>query len=169
MFVKEGESMEDYEYEEDVTSPSTADETKAYFTRVDAHLKDTNAMEGTALEGDPILIFCNGQPYEMDPSAGVKTPEMLEGEWGTSLVGGDEAKLAIDALAKEIGLTMSSPYISTIAEVLKTAVVPSTGQLTLYAEGVKEPDSAVRAMDAAKAKEYGFDVAWLKGMKLDDR
>ena len=37
--------MEDYEYEEDVLSPSTAAETSAYFTRVDVHLKETNAME----------------------------------------------------------------------------------------------------------------------------
>jgi len=159
--------VEDYDYAEDDVVPSTADEVKAYFTMVDLHLQNTNKLEGEGLEGDPILIFCNGQPYEMDPSAGVKTPAMLETEWGKSLVEGTEADLAVEALEKEISLTMSAPLIGTISSVLKTSTVPKDGQLTIWFNGEQEPDELVRNMNADSASAYGLSVTWLAGMELD--
>jgi len=158
--------VEDYDSAEDDVVPSTAEEAKAYFSMVDLHLQNSNKLEGEGLEGDPILIFCNGQPYEMDPSAGVKTPEQLATEWGRSLVNGNEGDLADEAEDKGISLTMSAPRIGTISTVLSTSTVPADGQLTIWFNGEQEPDEAVRNMDATTAKQYGLSVTWLAGMEL---
>lgn len=169
--IGEGAVVEDYEYEdvsEDVT-PSTNAEIAAYFAKVSDHIEDANVLEGEQLEGDPILIFCNNQPYELDPSAGVKTPAMLEMEWGMTLVNGPQYQIAQMANNdKEISLTLSAPRITTIAQMLEKATVPSDGQLTMYHLGNQVPETVVRAMDAEKAEAYGLSVTWLKGMNLAD-
>jgi hypothetical protein len=151
--------FEDYDYES--AEPSSAEEVAAYFARVDAHLKATNALEGEALEGDPLLIFCNGQAYEMDPSAGVTTL--------TSLNGANEAEEAAKGEEKDpkISLTMSAPLIATIDQVLKTSTVPpAPAEIMIWFNGEQEPDEAVRNMNAESAKAYGLSVTWLAGLDL---
>jgi len=156
---KGGSLLEEEDYDEDV-SGSTPEECKAYFTMVDAHLKATNKLEGDELEGDPLLIFCNGQAYEMDPSAGVTVMSGLNGA--------DEeasAKKVFDS--QKIGLTMSAPLIATISQVLKTCTVPpQPAAIKIFFEGELEPDSLVRNMNEVTAAKYGLSVNWLKGMEL---
>merc|ERR1719191_593310 len=150
---------EDHDYAEDV-SGSTPEECKAYFTMVDAHLKATNKLEGDELEGDPLLIFCNGQAYEMDPSAGVTVMSALNNANEE-----EAAKTVFDN--QKIGLTMSAPLISTISQVLKTCTVPpQPAAIKIWFEGALEPDSLVRNMNEVTAAKYGLSVTWLKGMEL---
>merc|ERR1719198_674991 len=150
---------EDHDYAEDL-SGSTPEESKAYFTMVDAHLKNSNKLEGDELEGDPLLIFCNGQAFEMDPSAGVTTMSGLNNA--------DEVASAVTVFKnQEIGLTMSAPLVATISQVLKTCTVPpQPAAITIWFEGELEPDALVRNMDADSAQKYGLSVNWLKGMDL---
>ena len=160
-------SDEESDYLDDV-EPTSAVDAAAYFAKVHAHLQEKNSLEGDALEGDALLLICNGQAYEMDPSAGVKTPEVLATEWGRDLTDGDEATIASEALAKNptINLVFSSPQISTINQFLTKATVPATGDLALYFAAALEPDELVRQMDATTAKQYGLSVEWLKGLDL---
>merc|ERR1719243_381700 len=156
---KGGSLLEEEDYDEDV-SGSTPEECKAYFTMVDAHLKATNKLEGEELEGDPLLIFCNGQAYEMDPSAGVTVMSGLnnanEGESAATVFNN-----------QKIGLTMAAPLVSTISQVLKTCTVPpQPAAIKIWFEGALEPDSLVRNMNEVSAAQYGLSVKWLKGMEL---
>jgi len=156
---KGGSLLEEEDYDEDV-SGSTPEECKAYFTMVDAHLKATNKLEGDDLEGDPLLIFCNGQAYEMDPSGGVTVMSGLNNA--------NEAETAVKVFDNQkIGLTMAAPLVSTISQVLKTCTVPpQPAAIQIFFEGELEPDSLVRNMNADTAAKYGLSVNWLKGMDL---
>jgi len=150
---------EESDYAEEAGEGSTPAEIEAWFKAVDAHLKATNVLEGEALSGDPILIFCNGLAYEMDPSAGV-----------TTLLGlnhANEAEAAVNAQNKDISLTISAPLISTVSQFLtKATVPPAPAEITIWFNGVQEPDSIVRQMDDVKALKYGLSVTWLKGLDL---
>merc|ERR1719362_1051454 len=100
---KGGSLLEEEDYDEDV-SESTPEECKAYFDMVDAHLKSTAKLEGDDLSGDPLLIFCNGQAFEMDPSAGVTVM--------TGLNNANEEDSALTVFTNQkIGLTMSAPLV----------------------------------------------------------
>jgi len=156
---KGGSLLEEGDYDDDV-SGSTPEECKAYFTMVDAHLKSTDKLEGDDLSGDPLLIFCNGQAFEMDPSAGVTVMSGLNNA--------DEAASAKTVFDNQkIGLTMSAPLVATISQVLKTCTVPpQPAAITIWFEGEQEPDALVRNMDADSAQKYGLSVNWLKGMDL---
>jgi len=156
---KGGSLLEDSDYDEDVAA-STPEECRAYFNMVDAHLKNTNKLEGEDLSGDPLLIFCNGQAFEMDPSAGVTVMHGLNNA--------DEEATAKTVFGNQkIGLTMSAPLVATISQVLKTCTVPPLpAAITIWFEGELEPDALVRNMDADSAQKYGLSVNWLKGMDL---
>merc|ERR1719453_1173343 len=156
---KGGSLLEEEDYDEDV-SESTSEECKAYFDMVDAHLKSTAKLEGDDLSGDPLLIFCNGQAFEMDPSAGVTVM--------TGLNNANEEDSALTVFTNQkIGLTMSAPLVATISQVLKTCTVPpQPAAIKIWFEGDLEPDSLVRNMDADSAAKYGLSVTWLKGMDL---
>merc|ERR1719502_2259738 len=156
---KGGSLLEEEDYDEDV-SGSTPEECKAYFTMVDAHLKSTDKLEGDDLQGDPLLIFCNGQAYEMDPSAGVTVMSGLN-----NANEGDSALTVFNN--QKIGLTMSAPLVATISQVLKTCTVPpQPAAIQIWFEGELEPDSLVRNMNEVSAAKYGLSVNWLKGMDL---
>merc|ERR1719333_1864782 len=156
---KGGSLLEEEDYDEDV-SGSTPEECKAYFTMVDAHLKSTDKLEGDDLQGDPLLIFCNGQAYEMDPSAGVTVMSGLN-----NANEGDSAVTVFNN--QKIGLTMSAPLVATISQVLKTCTVPpQPAAIQIWFEGELEPDSLVRNMNEVSAAKYGLSVNWLKGMDL---
>merc|ERR1719473_1046369 len=150
--------VDDSDYAED--DGSTAEDCNAYFTSVDTHLKASNKLEGSTLEGDPLLVFCNGVAFELDPSFGVKAMTELN----------DEAEDAAAANVFEndnVGLTMSAPLVSTISQVLKTATVPPVpAAITIWWEGVEEKDEDVRGMNSESAAKYGLSVKWLEGMDL---
>ena len=95
-------SEEESDYLED-DEPTNAADTAKYFAKIHAHLQEKNSLEGTRLEGDAILLFCNGQGYEMDPSAGVKTPGVLATEWGKDL-NDQQTTIAPEAASKNINL-----------------------------------------------------------------